>query len=355
MNGEGLRLLLPRQVRELPADLGAVLALVAATVAVIFLPVVDDSPVRVVVGLAFVLFVPGYAFVAMLFPEAGDPPMGEEPTDTDADREGESGPGSGAGPVPNVDRGIDGVERVALSFGLSIAIVPLLGLALNFTPFGIRLVPIVVTLGGFSVIATVVAAWRRRQLPAEDRFRVPYRAWLAAARREVFDPPTRLDAALNVALALAVLLAASSVVYAIAVPPQGEQFSEFYLLTEDDEGELVADGYPESFTVGEPASLYVGIENNEYESVDYTVVVQLQRVEGEGNQSRVTDRVEVDRFSATADHNETWLEERSLAVGGDLTGEDLRLTFLLYDGDVPAAPTRANAYRDLHLWVDVAP
>lgn len=354
MNGEGLRLLLPRQVRELPADLVAVLALVAATVAVVFLPVVDDSPVRVVVGLAFVLFVPGYAFVAMLFPEAGDPPTGEEPADTDADLEGESGSGSGAGPVPNVDRGIDGVERVALSFGLSIAIVPLLGLALNFTPFGIRLVPIVVTLGGFSVIATVVAAWRRRQLPAEDRFRVPYRAWLAAARREVFDPPTRLDAALNVALALAVLLAASSVVYAVAVPPQGEQFSEFYLLTEDDEGELVADGYPESFTAGEPESLYVGIENNEYESVDYTVVVQLQRVEGEGNQSRVTDRVEVDRFSASVAHNETWIEERGLTVGGDLTGEDLRLSFLLYDGDVPAAPTRANAYRDLHLWVDVA-
>jgi len=32
--------------------------------------------------------------------------------------------------------GIDGIERVALSFGLSIAIVPLIGLVLNFTPWG---------------------------------------------------------------------------------------------------------------------------------------------------------------------------------------------------------------------------
>lgn len=221
MNGEGLRLLLPRQVRELPADLAAVLGLVAATLGVVFLPVVNDSPIRVVVGLAFVLFVPGYAFVAMLFPEAGDPPTGEGPP---AEGGAETGDATeaGADPTPDVDRGIDGVERVALSFGLSIAIVPLLGLALNFTPFGIRLVPIVVTLGGFTVVATVVAAWCRRELPEEDRFRVPYRTWLAAARREVFDPPTRFDAALNVALALAVLLAASSVVYAIAVPPQGE-------------------------------------------------------------------------------------------------------------------------------------
>lgn len=116
---------------------------------------------------------------------------------------------------------------------------------------------------------------------------------------------------------------------------------------------MVADSYPETVTVGEPESLYVGIGNNEYESVDYTVVVQLQRVEGEGNQSRVTDRVEVDRFSASVDHNETWVEERSFTVDGELTGENLRLTFLLYDGDVPLAPTRGNAYRDLHLWIDV--
>jgi uncharacterized membrane protein len=227
----------------------------------------------------------------------------------------------------------------------------------------------VVTLSGFTVAATAVAAWRRRQLPADQRFRVPYRSWLAAARREVFDPPTRLDAALNVALALAVLLAASSVVYAIAVPPQGEQFTEFYVLTEGDDGDLVADGYPDSMTPGEPVTLHVGIGNHEYETVDYEVVVQLQRVEtvvddsrvsanessdpALANASRVTARESVDRFSATVPHNESWIEPRNLTVGGEVTGEDLRLTFLLYEDGVPESPTRENAYRDLHLWVDV--
>jgi uncharacterized membrane protein len=38
---------------------------------------------------------------------------------------------------------LDGIERIALSFGLSIAITPLLGLALNYTPFGIRFYVIV--------------------------------------------------------------------------------------------------------------------------------------------------------------------------------------------------------------------
>jgi len=37
-----------------------------------------------------------------------------------------------------VEDTIDGVERLTLSVGLSIAIVPLIGLILNYTPFGIR-------------------------------------------------------------------------------------------------------------------------------------------------------------------------------------------------------------------------
>ena len=343
----GVWLLLPRQLRELPADLAAVLVVVAATNLVVFAPVINESPIRVVVGLAFVLFVPGYAFIAALFPEAGEPPI--------ADDAGDAGLEAEAGGLR--DRGIDGIERVALSFGLSIAIVPLIGLALNFTPFGIRLVPILASVSGFIVVATAVAAVRRRELPKEERFRVPYREWIAAGRSELFDPDSTVDAALNVALVVAILLATSSVVYAVAVPPQGEQFTEFYVLGEDDDGELVAANYPEELVVGEPASLHVGIGNNEYETVEYTVVVQLQRVEGEGNETEVTDRAELSRFSTTIAHNETWIDERELAATAELddafVGEERRLTFLLYDGDVPAQPTRENAYRDLHLWVDV--
>lgn len=38
-----------------------------------------------------------------------------------------------------VEDTVDGVERLALSFGLSVAIVPILGILLDRTPFGIRL------------------------------------------------------------------------------------------------------------------------------------------------------------------------------------------------------------------------
>ena len=344
-----LWLLVPRQLRALPADLAAVLFAVVLTNVVVFLPIINESPIRIVGGLVFVLFVPGYAFIAALFPEKGTSPL-----ETADEANAAESPSAMSDGLSFRDRGIDGIERVALSFGLSIAIVPLIGLALNFTPFGIRLVPVVFSLSGFIVITTAIAAVRRWELPEEDRFRVPYREWFETGRKELFEPDTKTDAVLNVALAIAVLLAVSSVVYAVAVPPQGEQFSEFYILTEDDDGELVADGYPEEFAVGEPESIHVGIGNNEYETIDYTVVVQLQEVRGEGNESEVVDRAEVDRWSATVAHNETWIEQQTLTLSDPILGDELRLTFLLYADEPAAEPTRENAYRDLHLWISVS-
>ena len=38
-------------------------------------------------------------------------------------------------------REIDNIERTALSIGMSLALVPLVGLLLNYTPWGIRLTP----------------------------------------------------------------------------------------------------------------------------------------------------------------------------------------------------------------------
>lgn len=52
---------------------------------------------------------------------------------------------------------LDGLLRIALSIGLSLAIVPLVGLVLNYTPFGIRLVPTAVSLTLLTLILLVLA------------------------------------------------------------------------------------------------------------------------------------------------------------------------------------------------------
>ncbi|WP_277542945.1 DUF1616 domain-containing protein [Haloarcula laminariae] len=328
-----IRVQVPAQVRQLPADLAAVLGLVVLTNLAVFLPVARETPLRIVFGLPLVLFIPGYALIAALFPEAG-----ESPTE-----DGETSALS--------DRGIDGIERVALSFGLSIAVVPLLGLVLNFTPWGIRLVPIMIAVSGFTVAMTALAARRRLELAAEKRFSVPYRQWLDAGRTELFDADTRTDAILNVVLVCSVLLAAGAVTYAVAVPKQGESFSEFYLLTENETGELVADDYPTEFERGQSRPLTVGIANQEHERANYTVIAELQRVDIVDNETRVREANELHRFQPSIAHNETW--HRQHTVTPEMTGERLRLQYLLYKG-TPATPlNRSAAYRELHLWVNV--
>ena len=348
-----LWLLLPRWLRALPADLATVLALVAATNVAVLAPLLRETPLRIPLGLAFVLFVPGYAFIAALFPEAG-----ESPTDGAERGDGTDGGVDGSGEadeafLAGVGRsGIDGIERVALAFGLSIAIVPLIGLVLNFTPWGIRLVPIMLAVSGFTVVATAVAAVRRWELPPDERFRVPYREWYAAGRAEVFEPETRTDAILNVALAASIVLAVGAVGFAVLVPPQGEQFSAVYVLTEDDDGELVADGYPEELVLGESADIVVGVDNHEHREVEYAVVVLEQRVETAGNESVVEEQRELARFQTTLAHDESW--HHAHAVEPTLTGDDVRIVWLLFpDGEVPAEPTMDDTEYSVHLWVDV--
>lgn len=334
------RLLVPQPVRRLPADLAGVVVLVVCTAIVVFVPVVNETPLRVVFGLPFVLFVPGYAFVAALFPEAGPATGTETPTDESETR----------GTVDG--RGIDGIERVALSFGLSIAIVPLIGLVLNFTPWGIRLGPIMVAVAGLTLAFVAVGAYRRHQLPVDERFRVPYREWIAAAREEVFEPETRTDAALNVLLVVSILLATASVGYAVMVPKQGEAFTELYVVTEGEDGELVAAGYPTTMTVGESSPLVVGVGNHEHHPMNYTVVVALQRARIVDNETRVSESQVLTRLrTGQVAANGTW--QRSLDVTPTMTGTHLRLAILLYRGSPPTDVGVETAYRWNALWVNV--
>jgi uncharacterized membrane protein len=56
---------------------------------------------------------------------------------------------------------LDGLERLALSIGLSLAIVPLVGLMLNYTPWGITLTPIMISLAIFSEALALGALERK--------------------------------------------------------------------------------------------------------------------------------------------------------------------------------------------------
>ena len=171
-------------------------------------------------------------------------------------------------------------------------------------------------------------------------------------KAEVFEPDTRADAVLNVVLVLSLILAIGSVGYVTMVPNKGESFSEFYLLTKNDSGKLVADDYPTNFTQGESKPLYVGINNHEHQQEDYTVIVRLQRVKRMNNSTRVLQTQELKRFRTTLGENSTWRKRHTITP--PMAGTRLRLQYLLYKDDVPATPSKGSAYRELHLWVNAS-
>ncbi|WP_049923588.1 DUF1616 domain-containing protein [Halopiger djelfimassiliensis] len=338
-----LQLLLPRPLRKLPGDLTCMLVMTVLVNVTVFTPVVRETPLRIPFGTAFALVVPGYVFLAVLFPEASDP-------------------------EPSLRSGIDGIERAVLSVGLSLTIIPLVGLGLHFTPWGLRLGPIMVVLTGFTLVTTGAAAVRRWQLPENERFRVPYREWYRAGRSELLEPESRIDGTLNVLLVLSILLVIGVVTFAIVAPPAGEQFSAVYLLTEDDDGELVADDFPREFVDGESREIVLGVDNHEHRPVEYTVVVLEQRAEpisnetnasGSstdtiGNGTTITEQRELDRLQVNLDHNESWHHTYDLEP--TMTGDDVRIVWLLYpDNDVPETPSLETTEYYTDLWITVTP
>ncbi len=85
------------------------------------------SIVRIVVGGAFALFLPGYTLMQLVFPS----------------------------------KDLDVTEFVVLSVGLSFCMLPLIGLVSSYSPWGMTLPSIVTSLGALCVALSLVGSYRR--------------------------------------------------------------------------------------------------------------------------------------------------------------------------------------------------
>ena len=112
---------------------------IAITILVFAIPeaVRPITYVRNVLGLIFVLFLPGYAFIKALFPTTVHLQTGTE--------------------------NLHNIKRIALSIGISLVLVSIVGLILNYTPWGIRLVPITLSLLLLTIVSATAAVLREYQ------------------------------------------------------------------------------------------------------------------------------------------------------------------------------------------------
>jgi len=290
--------------------------LVLLLIAVIIL--LPATSFRIVLGIPFLLFLPGYTLVTALYPKK---------------------------------EGIDAIERVALSFGLSIALVPLIGLILNYTPWGIRVESVLYSVSSFIFITSIIAMLRRRRLDEQQRHCIEF--WLKLPRWG----GGALNKSLSIILLVSILGALGALGYVIATPKPGERLTEFYILgpdgtTQGHPNEFVMDGdkvvfvrYNGSETqevASDTGKVILGIVNHECKNATYLVKVVI-----DGEQAKVYfDKDELDKLGPIElAHEEKW--EHEIGFAPQHIGEKQKVEFLLYKNG-----ESEPCLKPLYLWID---
>lgn len=292
----------------------------------------QSVPVRIALTGPLLLFLPGYVLVTTIFPWSSLP---EQTSETG---------------IITQYCDLNGAERAGLSFGLSVILLPIFGLLIGVAQWGYTVDTVILLLSVFVALGAVASVIRRQRVPANARFRVPFKSWFGTLS-QFLRAGGSLNTAVNAALIVSVALALVTVGYAFAAPQDGEQYSSLQLLTETEDGEYVTGNYPEELTAGEEEELVVAIENHEQTQTEYTVVAQVERVDIGENDTTV-------RSSETLWETSTTVEPGGVArtehtISPEMTGENLRISYYLYRGDAPEPPTSESAYHHVYLWVDV--
>ncbi|HII93382.1 MAG TPA: DUF1616 domain-containing protein [Methanosarcina sp.] len=285
--------------RQLSIDLLLVAGFVLITNIFILVPVLSDSFLRTYMGVILVLFLPGYALTGALFPAKKD---------------------------------IDGIERAAISFGLSISIAPILGLSLNYSSWGIREIPLLTEFSIFTLLMCVIAYYRRRLLSETEVFGVSFKkCYLSMKARVLEKPESKTDKVIAFIFVLSMLASIGSLAYIIGNPKEGEHFTEFYILGNNS---TIGD-YPTEFVQGEKGTVTVGIINHEYRPMDYTIDVRLENRSLPESQKQIS-----------LGNNMAW--EEPVTFTPPLKGKNMKLEFLLFNETEKTIP-----YRNLNLWINV--
>ncbi len=269
--------------------------IVVILLTIFFIPLIYWEPsnfLRIILGLFLILLFPGYALVESLFPRKND---------------------------------LDGTERIALAIGLSLALIPILGLILNFSPWGIQFGSILFASSLWILAFSLLGIYRRRISNENDSIKVDFlrtKTWIIQHRR----PP---NVAVIGSIIIASIILISTVSWRIQSPPAGEPFTEFYILGET----RMLQDYPTNLSLGSTQNYWIGIINNEGTETSYSVKAFIKE-ESVGGKTGI-------RLGA----GDKWEDEFGIVPRVEGTQE--KLVFELY------RENEENPYRKLHLFVDI--
>ena len=318
-------------------DLLAVTFLSCLGVLFVIVPPFNEIFLRVPLALSLFFFVPGYAFIAALFPGKYE---------------------------------ISGIERFTLSVGFSIVLTVFSGFLISLLPWGYRPAPIVISVLGITTFFSILAILTRKLRDESEQFSFSLKEFIESIRSddiaEDFEEPEEIPAsvekrrfhrsrskvkaqglkfqpeipdkkpsrspeierALIIALIGSIIISTGMLAYA-KMTYEEEKFTMLYLLGPGGK----AEGYPNESFIDIPLSVTVGIENHEFQDIDY--ILQI-RVDGE-----VIDESNISVINGGAWRDNLTYTRHKLKTGSS------KLEFALFKDNVTFTP-----YRSVHLYIE---
>lgn len=301
-----------------------------------------DDTLRTVLGLLFILFIPGYLLIFVLFP------------------------------TKKTDDGINVIERIALSFGTSMAIVGLIGFAIIITNGKIELEYALISIFILEISMGVASLYRWFKTAPDERVVVSIDLSMLKLKNNL-KSKGKLDKVLIAVLIILILITATLFIFVIINPRTGEKFTSFSLLASD----RSSTNLPHNIISGENVTIIIGVTNHEYQTIDYTIEVWLINQTITFNESTNENMIFsynnawfMDKINTTLSHTDknnekAWESQWEYNYTFNITkkGENLTLAFLLfttpteniYDKDYKDRIEQKidNAYQDLYLWINV--
>jgi len=326
-------------------DLLLMLVLSILSIAFILISPFNETPLRIIFALLLIFFVPGYAFISVIFPGS---------------------------------REISRIERFTLSVGFSIVIMAFDGFMISLTEWKFRPDSLTISLSLLTLIFVVLAYFSRSRLPQDEQFSFSFGAFIRSLKEEEAAPeeqegmeeneqdipqsgykkfraktrtkvsavrmatekktsrpkksipdkiPPAVIKALMITMVFSIIIAGALFAYAKATREK-ETFSTLYILGTDGK----AENYPATLSMAQPTSIIAGIENYEHDTVNYILQVKL-------------DGTVLGQQEISLQHKEKWEQKLEIKPAAYKLGKQ-KLEFALYKEEATG-----SAYRSVHLWV----
>jgi uncharacterized membrane protein len=269
---------------------------------------------RIILGVPFLLFFPGYTLMAVLFVNKEE---------------------------------MDRLEKFALSFGISVAVVALIGFGLNYSTWGIKLEPVLISVASFIIVMSEIALIRLR-LQKSARLTMEFHVRLPSWEGGIFSK------SFSIILFVCILGALGFLGHTLTAHYNSEIFTEFYILGDDGKAEryptefIITQGQVTSvsydsgltFTNTDKGNLTLGIVSHEKQETVYYVNLKIDGLPAKIDYQGTT----IDQLSnIDLQPEQKW--EQTIGFAPQNTGANQKVELFLFKDQ--------SLLNSLTLWINV--